>query len=87
MLGATPPLPNMLSWRGAQIKHRDTFTLPYRYKYNSHHLNGGGVRNCCEILEFHGDVDSSLGLLPPSPFHPEAWGSKLLRNVGILPQH
>jgi len=27
MRGAIPPLPNMLSWRGAQLKHRDSFTF------------------------------------------------------------
>jgi hypothetical protein len=25
--GAIPPLPNTPSWRGAQLKHRDNFTL------------------------------------------------------------
>jgi hypothetical protein len=28
MRGAIPPLPNRRSWRGAQLKHRDNFTLP-----------------------------------------------------------
>jgi len=30
MRGAIPPLPHTPSWRGAQLKHRDsfTFTLP-----------------------------------------------------------
>jgi hypothetical protein len=28
MRGAIPPLPNTPSWRGAQLKHRDNFTLP-----------------------------------------------------------
>jgi hypothetical protein len=27
MSGAIPPLPNKPSWRGAQLKHRDNFTL------------------------------------------------------------
>jgi len=27
MRGAIPPLPNTLSWRGAQSKHRDNFTF------------------------------------------------------------
>jgi len=27
MSGAIPPLPNMPSWRGAQLKHRDNFTF------------------------------------------------------------
>jgi hypothetical protein len=27
MSGAIPPLPNMPSWRGAQLKHRDNFIL------------------------------------------------------------
>jgi hypothetical protein len=27
MLGAIPPLPNMPSWHGAQLKHRDNFNL------------------------------------------------------------
>jgi len=27
MSGAIPPVPNKLSWRGAQLKHRDTFTF------------------------------------------------------------
>jgi len=26
-------------------------------------------------------------LLPPSSFHPEDGGTKVLRNVGFLPQH
>jgi hypothetical protein len=29
--GAISPLPNTPSWRGAQLKHRDNFTLPYLY--------------------------------------------------------
>jgi hypothetical protein len=27
MSGAIPPLPNTPSWRGAQLKHRDSFTF------------------------------------------------------------
>jgi hypothetical protein len=27
MCGAIPPLPNMPSWHGAQLKHRDNFTF------------------------------------------------------------
>jgi len=27
MRGVTPLLPNMPSWRGAQLRHRDNFTL------------------------------------------------------------
>jgi hypothetical protein len=27
MRGAIPPLPNMHSWSGAELKHRDSFTL------------------------------------------------------------
>jgi len=27
MIGAIPPLPDMPSWCGAQLKHRDNFTL------------------------------------------------------------
>jgi len=27
MRGAITPLPNTPSWRGAQLKHRDTFTF------------------------------------------------------------
>jgi hypothetical protein len=26
---AIPPLPNMPSWRGAQLKHRDNFTFAF----------------------------------------------------------
>jgi hypothetical protein len=29
MIGAIPPLPNMPSWRGAQLKHRDNFTFTF----------------------------------------------------------
>jgi hypothetical protein len=29
MSGAIPLLPNTLSWRGAQLKHRDNFTLRF----------------------------------------------------------
>jgi hypothetical protein len=29
MRGAIPPLPRTLSWRGAQLKHRDSFTVPF----------------------------------------------------------
>jgi hypothetical protein len=29
MLGAITPLPNMPSWRGARLKHRDKFTFPF----------------------------------------------------------
>jgi hypothetical protein len=28
MRGAIPPLPNTLSWRGVQLKHRITLPLP-----------------------------------------------------------
>jgi hypothetical protein len=28
MSGAIPPFPNTPSWRGAQLRHRDNFTLP-----------------------------------------------------------
>jgi hypothetical protein len=43
MSGATPPLPNTPSWRGAQLKHRDTFSftgtiLREVYKGRSHSL-------------------------------------------------
>jgi hypothetical protein len=31
MRGAIPPLPNTPSWRGAQFKHRDNFTLLLLY--------------------------------------------------------
>jgi hypothetical protein len=31
MCGAIPPLPNTPSWRGAQLKHRDTFTTLATY--------------------------------------------------------
>jgi hypothetical protein len=30
MSAAIPPLPNMPSWRGAQLKHRDNFTFTFR---------------------------------------------------------
>jgi hypothetical protein len=36
MSGAIPPLPNMPSWRGAQLKHRDNFTF-YLY-YHRYYL-------------------------------------------------
>jgi hypothetical protein len=29
MCGAIPPLPHISSWRGAQLKHRDNFTLTF----------------------------------------------------------
>jgi hypothetical protein len=29
MRGAISPLPNMPSWRGAQLKHRDNFTFTF----------------------------------------------------------
>jgi hypothetical protein len=29
MSGAIPPLPNMPSWCGAQLKHRDSFTFAF----------------------------------------------------------
>jgi hypothetical protein len=29
MRGAIPPLPNTHSWRGAQLKHRDSFTFTF----------------------------------------------------------
>jgi len=32
MPGAIPPLPITPSWRGAQLKHRDKFTLPHPYQ-------------------------------------------------------
>jgi hypothetical protein len=33
MSGAISPLPNTPSWRGAQLKHRDNFTLPLPLPY------------------------------------------------------
>jgi len=30
--GTIPPLPNMPSWRGARLKHRDNFTVYHYYK-------------------------------------------------------
>jgi hypothetical protein len=40
MRGAIPPLSNTSSCRGAQLKHRDTFTLPfvrtYKLDYKTH---------------------------------------------------
>jgi hypothetical protein len=32
MCGVIPPLPNTLSWRGAQLKHRGTFTCSINVK-------------------------------------------------------
>jgi hypothetical protein len=29
MGGAIPPFPNMPSWRGAQLKHRDNFNIAF----------------------------------------------------------
>jgi hypothetical protein len=36
MRGAIPPLPNTLSWHGAQLKHRDnsTFTFTFTLTYS-----------------------------------------------------
>jgi hypothetical protein len=34
MNGAIPPLPNTPSWRGAQLKHRDNFTLTLPFNIN-----------------------------------------------------
>jgi hypothetical protein len=34
MRGAILPLPNIPSWRGAQLKHRGNFTLHFTYKCN-----------------------------------------------------
>jgi hypothetical protein len=31
MSGATSPLPNTPSWRGAQLKHRDNFTFTFAF--------------------------------------------------------
>jgi hypothetical protein len=36
MSGAIPPLPNTPSWRGAQLKHRDNFTLLWFTHYLLH---------------------------------------------------
>jgi hypothetical protein len=35
MSGAVAPLPNTPSWRSAQLKHRDNFTLPSHYLQSS----------------------------------------------------
>jgi hypothetical protein len=33
MSGNIPPLPNMPSWRGAQLKQRDTFTFVFTFTF------------------------------------------------------
>jgi hypothetical protein len=33
MYGAIPPLPNTLSWRGAQLKHRDNFNFTFTFTF------------------------------------------------------
>jgi hypothetical protein len=38
MSGAIPPLPNTTSWRGAQLKHRDNFTIYFTLWYVKHFL-------------------------------------------------
>jgi hypothetical protein len=40
MSGAIYPLPNMPSWRGAQLKHRDNYTFNKRGSIyiNNHHV-------------------------------------------------
>jgi hypothetical protein len=34
MSGAIPPFPNTPSWRGAQLKHRDSFTFTFTLGLN-----------------------------------------------------
>jgi hypothetical protein len=36
MRGTIPPLPNTPLWRGAQLKHRDNFTLPLQFLHLCH---------------------------------------------------
>jgi hypothetical protein len=36
MRGAIPPLPNMSSWRGAPLKHRDNFNFTFYLSLTSH---------------------------------------------------
>jgi hypothetical protein len=33
MCGAIPPLPNVPSWRGAKLKHRDNINLTFFFKF------------------------------------------------------
>jgi hypothetical protein len=41
MHGTIPSLPNMPSWRGAQLEHRDNFNLPYIYSIHPLGLSSG----------------------------------------------
>jgi len=43
MRGDTRPLPNMPSWRGAQLKHRDNFAFLY---VNSYEISNSVVGGC-----------------------------------------
>jgi hypothetical protein len=67
MRGAIPPVPNMISWRGAQLKHRDNFT----FTFNNDIKNNGcdfsellkaisGIANPY-LLIIHGRIFISFG--------------------------
>jgi hypothetical protein len=51
MSGAVSPLPNTPSWRGAQLKHRDNFTLPYLTVYRSTNTNMTAAPNSKAISD------------------------------------
>jgi hypothetical protein len=46
MRGATPPLLNTPSWRGAQLQHRDNFTFHLTMLYGSQSLRHGASSVC-----------------------------------------
>jgi hypothetical protein len=47
MRGALPPLPNTPSWRGAQLKYRDNFTVTFTFTIDIARAHGvSGPTEC-----------------------------------------
>jgi len=52
MRGAIPPLPNTHSWRGAQLKHRDSFTFTFTDEWMKNGiLKWGSLESACMIYD------------------------------------
>jgi hypothetical protein len=51
MREAIPHSPNTPSWRGAQLKHRDSFTFTVHYKLlNEFNFCSSNIRTCLPIF-------------------------------------
>jgi hypothetical protein len=77
MSGAIPPLPNMSSWLGAQLKHRDnfTFTLSLTVQQNPRYRIITDKLRVAQVVKKLFTVTEPEGLLP------------CLQNTAIGPCH